>query len=85
MSMKKAEARHERIEARLKLLEVEAQLQRTTLASLLLEFEQRRSLAWLGTAAKVAGSALKAPSMRWMLVSTALRVLRRKHHEKSAA
>ena len=72
---------HARVEARFKLLEIEAQVQRTALAADLTQWEQRQPLAWLGTAATIAGTASKAlannPSVRWLLVGTAWRLIRR--------
>lgn len=68
-----------RIEARLKLLEIEAQLQRTALAASLTQLEQRQPLAWLGTAATVAsaaGKVLSTPSVRWLLMGLAVRLIK---------
>ena len=71
--------RSARIEARLKLLELEAQLQRTALAASLSQLEQRQPLAWLGTAASIAGAAgkvLSTPSARWLLMGLAVRLIK---------
>ncbi len=73
-----------RIETRLRLLEIEAQLQRTALAASLSQLEQRQPLAWLGTAASIAGAAskvLSTPSMRWLLMGLAVRLIRGRRHK----
>ncbi len=76
----KADPRLQRIEARLQLLEVEAQLQRTTLASHMTQWEQRQPLAWVGTAARIAGHmagpVLTAPDVRWLLLNAGLSLFR---------
>jgi hypothetical protein len=73
--MSRAEA--QQLELRAQLLELEAQLQRATLAATLAEWEQARARSWLLGAARVAGHALSTPRMRWLLFATLLRRLRR--------
>ncbi len=62
---------------RLQVLEVEAALQRTTLAATLTQLQQRRPLAtWISGAAKVAGGLLVSPTARWVLTALLMRVIR---------
>lgn len=78
---------HARIEARLRLLEIEAQLQRTALAASLAQLEHKQPFAWLGTAASVAGAAgkvLSTPSMRWLVMGLAVRLFRHRRKQKVA-
>ncbi len=65
------------IAERLKLLEMEAAVQRTTLAATLLEWEQRRTMTWVMEAAKLAGGVLKTPTARWVLTALLMRFIRR--------
>ena len=74
MSDRQAQA----IARRLQLLELEAQLQRATLAATLAEWEDRRSLVWLTGAGRIVLRVLATPRVRWMLLAAILRRLRRK-------
>ncbi len=78
----KPDPRVERIEARLKQLEREAQLQRMALATNLARWEQRQPLAWLGAAAKIAGHVLSTPNVRWLIAGAVLRSLRNRQRNK---
>jgi hypothetical protein len=64
------------IAQRLKVLEMEAAVQRTTLAATLAEWEQRRTMTWVMEAAKFAGGILKTPTARWILTALVMRVIR---------
>ena len=75
----------QRIEARLKLLEIEAQVQRTTLAAHLAQWEQRQPLAWAGTVVKLASQVLSTPSARWLLAGVALRLIRSRWRAQPAS
>ena len=74
MSDRQAQA----IERRLQLLELEAQLQRATLAATLAEWEDRRSLVWLTGASRIAMRVLATPRVRWLVLGAILRRFRRK-------
>jgi hypothetical protein len=63
---------------RRELLELQAHVQRVTLAATLAEWEQKRSLEWVAQLARLGVKVLKTPRMRWLLVATVLRRLRRK-------
>lgn len=67
-----------RIEQRQRLLEMEAQLQRATLAATLTQWERNRPLVWLGTMGRLTVRALSVPRIRWMLFTGALSRLRRR-------
>ena len=69
--------RSEVIAQRLQMLEMEAAVQRTTLAATLVEWEQRRTMTWVMEAAKLAGGALKTPTARWILTALVMRFIRR--------
>jgi hypothetical protein len=66
------------IARRRELLELEAQLQRVTLAATLAEWEDRRSLAWLAGAGRIGLRLLATPRVRWFVLAAVLRRLRRK-------
>jgi hypothetical protein len=66
------------IARRRELLELEAHLQRVTLAATLAEWEDRRSLAWLTGAGRIAMRVLATPRVRWFVLAALLRALRRK-------
>ena len=74
MSDRQAQA----IERRLQLLELEAQLQRATLAATFAEWQDRRSLVWLTGAGRIALRMFATPRVRWLVLTTILRRLRRK-------
>ena len=57
---------------RLRLLELEAMLQRTELASTFDQWERRKTLAWGGTIATWGVKLLAEPRVRWVLMSTLL-------------
>lgn len=65
-------------EERLKLLEVEASLQRVALAATFAKLEQRRALAWGGAVATWGLRILKNPQARWLIATGLLSRLRRK-------
>jgi len=55
---------------RCELLELQAQLQRVTLAATFADFEARRSAFWLGALARAATSLWATPRVRWALLAT---------------
>lgn len=55
---------------RVELLELQAQLQRVTLAATFAEFESRRSAFWLGALARAAVGLWSTPRIRWALLAT---------------
>lgn len=57
---------------RLRLLELEAMLQRTELASTFDHWERRKAFAWGGTLAAWGLKLVSQPSIRWLLMSTLL-------------
>jgi hypothetical protein len=74
MSLRQAERL---AEERLRLLELEASLQRSDLADTFQEWEKRKALAW---GARVAGWGFKLfaqPRIRWLVATTLLSRLRR--------
>jgi hypothetical protein len=64
------------IEQRLKVLEIEAAMQRTTLAATFSQWHQPRALTWAVEAAKFAGGMLKTPTARWLLTALVMRLIR---------
>jgi hypothetical protein len=67
----------ERIAAeRLRLLEMEALLQRTELAATCAKWESRRAMAWGATAAAWGMKLVAQPQLRWLIVTTLLARLR---------
>jgi uncharacterized membrane protein YfcA len=64
------------IAQRLQVLEMEAAIQRTTLAATFAEWDQHRMLSWVIGAAKIAGSVLGTPTGKWLLTAVLLRVIR---------
>jgi hypothetical protein len=68
--------RSEVIAERLKVLEMEAAVQRMTLAATLAEWEQRRTLTWITEAAKLAGGVLATPTAKWLLTALVMRLIR---------
>jgi hypothetical protein len=64
------------IEQRLQVLEMEAAVQRTTLAATLGQWQQRRTLTWVLDAAKMAGGVLAGPTARYLLTALLMRLLR---------
>lgn len=68
--------RSEVIARRLRVLEMEAAVQRVTLAATLAEWQQRRTLTWVAEAAKMAGGMLTTPTARWLLTALVMRLIR---------
>jgi hypothetical protein len=64
------------IAQRLQILEMEAAVQRTTLAATFAEWEERRTMTWLIGAAKVAGGVLAGPTAKWLLSALLMRIIR---------
>jgi hypothetical protein len=64
------------IEQRLQVLEMEAAVQRTTLAATLGQWQQRRTLTWVIDAAKMAGNVLAGPTARYVITALVMRLLR---------
>ncbi|HTY93754.1 MAG TPA: hypothetical protein VMC02_07700 [Steroidobacteraceae bacterium] len=76
MTEAKKQPRAAVIARRLQVLEIEAAIQRTTLAATLTEWQQRRVLTWVTEAAKVAGGMLSTPTAKWLLTALVLRLIR---------
>jgi hypothetical protein len=72
------QSRSEIIERRLQILEMEAAVQRTTLAATFAEWERRGTLSWVFGAAKLAGGILATPTVKWMATALLMRVIRRR-------
>lgn len=64
------------IAQRLQVLEMEAAIQRTTLAATFAEWDRHRTLKWVIGAAKIAGSLLGTPTAKWLLTALLMRVIR---------
>jgi predicted phage gp36 major capsid-like protein len=65
------------IDERLKLLELEASVQRVTLAATFVTWSERRSLVWGAAAAKIGVRLLTMPQLRWLIFGRVLAKLRR--------
>jgi hypothetical protein len=72
------QARAAIIARRLQVLEMEAAVQRVTLAATFAEWEQRRTLSWVFGAAKLAGGVLATPTVKWVLTGLLMRLIRRR-------
>jgi hypothetical protein len=64
------------IAQRLQVLEMEAAVQRTTLAATFAQWEQRRTLNFVVGAAKIAGGLLVGPTAKWVLTALLMRLIR---------
>jgi hypothetical protein len=64
------------IEQRLQVLEMEAAVQRATLAATLGQWQQRRTLTWVMDAARMAGGVLAGPTARYLVTAVLMRLLR---------
>lgn len=64
------------IARRLQVLEMEAAVQRTTLAATFAEWDQHRALTWIIGATKIARGVLGTPTAKWLLTALLLRVIR---------
>jgi hypothetical protein len=64
------------IAQRLRVLEMEAAIQRTTLAATFAQWEQRSTLNFVVGAAKVAGGMLAGPAGKWLLTAVLMRLIR---------
>jgi hypothetical protein len=64
------------ITQRLQVLEMEAAVQRATLAATFAQWEQRRTLNFVVGAAKIAGGLLAGPTAKWLLTALLMRILR---------
>jgi len=64
------------IAQRLQALEMEAAVQRTTLAATFGQWQQRRTLTWVMDAAKMAGGMLATPTARWLVTAILMRIVR---------
>jgi hypothetical protein len=65
-------------EQRLRLLEVEAGIQRAELAATLAGLEKRRALAWGGKVASWSWRVLSTPRVRWLIAANVLARLKRR-------
>lgn len=63
---------------RVRLLEIEATLQRAALAATFAELEERRALAWGGTVARWGFRVLARPRVRWLIATNLLSRLTRR-------
>jgi len=66
------------IHRRAALLELEAELQRATLAATLKQWEQKKMLAYATSAGTLAMTLLRVPKIRWLLVGSLLARIRKK-------
>jgi hypothetical protein len=66
------------IEERLRLLEMEAAVQRASLAASVSVLAERRTLVWGATAARLGLRLLAIPRVRWLIFASVLAKLRRK-------
>jgi hypothetical protein len=64
------------IAQRLQVLEMEAALQRRTLAATFAQWQQRGTLGWVLQAAKVAGGILATPTAKWLATVLLMRLMR---------
>ena len=64
------------IAQRLQVLEMEAAVQRATLAAAFAQWEQHRTLNFVVGAARIAGGLLAGPTAKWLLTALLMRVLR---------
>ena len=64
------------IAQRLRVLEMEAAIQRATLAATFANWEQRSTLDWIAGAAKAAGGVLTGPTGKWLLTAVLMRLIR---------
>ena len=71
-------SQRQRIARHQELLELEAEVQRATLAATLEHWEQNRLFTVLDGAGRIAVRALAAPRVRWLLAAAVLRRLGRK-------
>ena len=76
MTEPSAQSRSTVIARRLQILEMEAAVQRATLAATFAEWEQRRTLSWIFGAAKLAGGVLATPTVKWMATALLMRLIR---------
>ena len=63
---------------RASLLELEAELQRATLAATLKQWEQQKMLTYATGVGTVAMSLLRVPKIRWLIIGSVLSKLRKK-------
>jgi len=66
------------IARRQELLELEAEVQRAALAATFARWEQRRALGWAAGVGRTLFRVLANPRVRWVLLATVLRGLKRK-------
>jgi hypothetical protein len=79
-------ARHAAILKRAELLELEAEVQRATLAATLKQWEQQKTLAYATSLGSVAMTLLKVPQIRWLVMANVLKRFRkRKHKDKETS
>lgn len=63
---------------RQELLELEAEVQRATLAATFARWEQRKLAGWVAEGGRLALRALFSPRLRWLALAAALRAVKRK-------
>jgi hypothetical protein len=66
------------LEERLQLLEMEAAVQRASLAASVSALAERRTLVWGAAAARVGVRLLAVPRVRWLIFGSVLAKLRRR-------
>jgi hypothetical protein len=66
------------LEERLQLLEMEAAVQRASIAAAVASVTERRSLVWGATAARLGMRLLAVPRVRWLILGSVLAKLRRR-------
>lgn len=69
------------LERRQALLELEAEVQRASLAATFARWEQRKITAWAVEGGRVLLRALSSPRLRWLAAAALLRAFRRKSGE----
>jgi uncharacterized coiled-coil protein SlyX len=66
------------LEERLQLLEMEAAVQRASIAAAVASLSERRTLVWGATAARLGMRLLAIPRVRWLIFGSVLAKLQRR-------
>ncbi|HEY8506937.1 MAG TPA: hypothetical protein VIL32_01195 [Steroidobacteraceae bacterium] len=74
----KSRSREQILAEKIRLLELEAAVQRAALIATFATWEERRTLVWGTSLARAGLRALQVPRVRWMLIASALSRLRRR-------
>jgi len=75
-------AREAAILRRAELLELEAGVQRATLAATLSQWEQQKVLAYASSFGSMAMTLLRVPRIRWLIIGSVLAKIRKKKDKK---